>query len=478
MKQIYGHGEMAELTRHFDWSTTPIGPIEEWPDTLLSLVNVLLATRHPMFLWWGDDLIQFYNDAYRPSIREDKHPKALGQKGRDCWEEIWPVIGPQITSVMSRGEATWNVNQLIPIYRNRTLTDVYWTYSYSPVRDSRGAIKGTLVVCSETTEQVVAETHLRQSEARFRRLVEEANIGFVIGDLEGRLTYLNPVMLNVLGYTEAEVQRGEVSWTEITPPEYAELDANAVRELQEFGRCQPYQKAYVAKDGRRIPFLMGAMVISGPMGKPDEVAAFLADLTALKHTEEALRQTEKLAAVGRLASSIAHEINNPLESVTNLLYLAEHSVGDSETRKHIQLAQQELGRVTNIATQTLRFHRQSTNPTRVHITGLLRSVLTLFAGRLTNAGVSVELRSRGEEQLVCYENDLRQVFANLVSNSLDAMERGGRLMIRVRSVSPESITVTIADSGHGMSKGIIRRIRSIFHDKDRNRHRPRPMGER
>ncbi len=115
--RIFATGEMADLVRAFDWSATPIGPIEQWPTTLLVTVNNLLSSRHPMFLWWGDELIQFYNDAYRPSLGRGKHPKALGQAGRDCWIEIWHIIGPQIDGVMSRGEATWHENQLVPIFR-------------------------------------------------------------------------------------------------------------------------------------------------------------------------------------------------------------------------------------------------------------------------------------------------------------------------------------------------------------------------
>ena len=159
---IFGAGEMADLTRAFDWSQTPVGPIERWPRALLITVNTLLASRHPMFLWWGEELIQFYNDAYRPSIREDKHPRALGQRGAECWPEIWSIIGPQIEAVMARGQSSWNENQLVPINRNGRLEDVYWTYGYSPVRDFTGRICGTLVVCTETTDAVLAKRQLHQ----------------------------------------------------------------------------------------------------------------------------------------------------------------------------------------------------------------------------------------------------------------------------------------------------------------------------
>ena len=159
--RIIGQGEMAELIRAFDWECTSLGPVETWSKTLVTAVNLLLASRHPMFLWWGPDLIQFYNDGYRPSIREDKHPSAIGQRGRDCWPEIWPIIGPQIEGVMTRGESTWNVNQLVPIKRHGTLEEVFWTYGYSPVRGKEGAVEGTLVVCSETTERVLSDRRQR-----------------------------------------------------------------------------------------------------------------------------------------------------------------------------------------------------------------------------------------------------------------------------------------------------------------------------
>jgi diguanylate cyclase (GGDEF)-like protein/PAS domain S-box-containing protein len=159
--RVIGEGEMAEKIRGFAWQATPLGRIESWPDTLVTTVNLLLASRHPMFLWWGPELIQFYNDSYRPSLRADKHPQALGQNGVQCWPEIWPIIGPMIEAVMGHGISTFNTNQLVPIYRNGRFEEIFWTYSYSPVRDRDGTVQGTLVVCSETTEQVLSERRLR-----------------------------------------------------------------------------------------------------------------------------------------------------------------------------------------------------------------------------------------------------------------------------------------------------------------------------
>jgi signal transduction histidine kinase len=178
---------MRALCRAFDWSSTPLGPSTSWPQSLRTTTAILLASRNPMFLWWGPELIQLYNDAYRPSFgAHGRHPRALGMRGRECWTDIWSVIGPQIEQVMTGGESTWHEDQYIPIERNGRLEDVWWTYSYSPVRDEEGRIAGTLVVCQETTDRVLAqrererlledrrqaEEALRESESRLQRLYD------------------------------------------------------------------------------------------------------------------------------------------------------------------------------------------------------------------------------------------------------------------------------------------------------------------
>jgi PAS domain S-box-containing protein len=158
---LRGSGEMATLTRALDWSATPLGPVESWSASLRTSVSTLLASRHPMFLWWGPHLVQFYNDGYRPSLGPDRHPSALGAKGRECWAEIWPIIGGEVEAVMAGGEATWHENYLVPITRGDRVHDVYWSYSYSPVLDDDGSVGGVLVTVQETTRRVVSERRIR-----------------------------------------------------------------------------------------------------------------------------------------------------------------------------------------------------------------------------------------------------------------------------------------------------------------------------
>lgn len=137
-----------------------------------------------MFLWWGEDHIQFYNDAYRPSLGNGgKHPTALGQKGEECWPEIWPTIYPLMKQVLAGEEAAWQENALIPIYRNGALEDVYWTFSYSPVKGESGKVEGVLVVCTETTKSIQNLQKIQISEHRFSNLIRQAKIGIIV--LEG-----------------------------------------------------------------------------------------------------------------------------------------------------------------------------------------------------------------------------------------------------------------------------------------------------
>ncbi|WP_286971000.1 PAS domain-containing sensor histidine kinase [Flavobacterium sp. UBA4854] len=174
-------GEMGKLTRNKDWSNTAVGPVGSWPQSLRTTLGILLNSKFPMFLFWGPDHICFYNDAYRPSLGNNgKHPSILGEKGVDYWSEIWDFIKPLIDQVLQKGEATWHEDQLLPIYRNGKMEDVYWTFSYSPVNDENGKTNGVLVICNETTKQVITRKKLEESERRFRNTVKQLPLGICI----------------------------------------------------------------------------------------------------------------------------------------------------------------------------------------------------------------------------------------------------------------------------------------------------------
>jgi PAS domain S-box-containing protein len=342
-------------------------------------------------------------------------------------------------------------------------------YHIFPVVDPRtGETMGLATVTRDIRERKKTEAALRASESRFRRLIEQANVGVAIGDLAGKISYLNPSMLRLLGYTADDVREGRLRWDKLTPPEFADRDARAVRQLRERGTCDPYETEYMAKNGQRIPLLVGATMIVGGDRARGEVAVFLTDLTELKRAQSALLQSEKLAAVGRLSASIAHEINNPLEAVTNLLYLIDQERElPGPVRDFTRMAQQELARVSQIATQTLRFYRQSTARSAVRVSELLDSVLKLYQGRLTSAGVHVVREYGGTGPVFSFEGELRQVLTNLIGNALDASRHRGQITVREHDATDwrtgrKGIRVIVADKGHGMSPETLAHIFEPF----------------
>ncbi|HEX2629807.1 MAG TPA: PAS domain-containing protein [Chitinophagaceae bacterium] len=174
---LNGGGEMGKLIRSKDWSSTSLGNPTQWPQSLRTALSILLNSKFPMFLFWGPDLVSFYNDAFRPSLGKDgKHPHILGMPGQLAWAEIWDVIKPMLNQVLSGGEAIWRENQLVPFYRNGRIEDIYWTFSYSSVRDETDKIAGVFVTCAETTNSVANLRRLEESERSFRTLINEAPV--------------------------------------------------------------------------------------------------------------------------------------------------------------------------------------------------------------------------------------------------------------------------------------------------------------
>ena len=199
---LAGGGEMGFLIRSKDWAKTAIGAVEEWPQSLLTSLSIILNSKFPMFLWWGDELTCFYNDAYRPSLgKNGKHPDILGKPASEAWPEIWDIIKPLIDQVLSGGESVWREDQLIPIYRNGKLEDVYWTFSYSPVNDESGKAAGVLVICSETTQKVNSRRNVEISEQRLKIIIDASELGtWELNLITDEVNYSDR-SLKILGHT-------------------------------------------------------------------------------------------------------------------------------------------------------------------------------------------------------------------------------------------------------------------------------------
>ena len=356
----------------------------------------------------------------------------------------------------------------------------WWHLRALPVRDEAGAIVQWLGVASDINEQKsFAETLLRlqgeteRERAEIETLYKTAPIGLALFDLDDfhylRLNDRQAAFFNLK--PEQVVGR---TLTEMAPiPGLREMFDAVARGKPVLN--QLLEGELPSHPGEHRFWTVSYFPVYSPDGTVRAISAASLEITQQKKAEAALVQSEKLAAVGRLASSISHEINNPLEAITNLLYLtAMHENLPEEIKDYIHLAQSELSRVSQIATQTLRFHRQAVRPTRVNAGSLVQAVLNLYQGRLNNSGITVDTTFASTSPILCFENDIRQVLNNLIANAIDAMRSGGHLLARAHDVTdPHTgrpvVRITVADTGHGMSEATLNRIFEPFYTtKDLN----------
>lgn len=331
-----------------------------------------------------------------------------------------------------------------------------------------------------TARELVArvESHIRMAQFRRRTLEHEAELeqavqharnlaaeavehisdGFWTYDSQWRITYMNPAAETITRRPRSE-QIGKTIWELFPDVLGSELDkqfhrAMENRESVEFEWVyEPWQRWF---RHRIYPTPDGGM------------AVYIRDYTEAHLSEQALRRAEQLAAAGKLAASISHELNNPLEAVTNLLYLAMHAPElTPDTKEKLEIADKELQRLSHIARTSLKFYRQSTSPSTIPLRELMESVLTVFQARLINAGIQVQKKFSGASELLCFPGEIQQVFTNLISNALDAMDHSGTLSVSIAGADGKNgnhpgIFVNIADSGSGMDEATQTRIFEPF----------------
>ncbi|NYF80499.1 hybrid sensor histidine kinase/response regulator [Granulicella arctica] len=301
--------------------------------------------------------------------------------------------------------------------------------------------------------RVAAELALRASEARFHRLVEAMPLSLLISAASGRILYANGAAERLLGYAPGDIPSGIVTLDSICPTlneTYSALKGHAVS-------IEPFETVCTTTSGQKVDVLIGVALLNPESATEDQqVAAFIADLTLQKKSEELLRRTEKLAVTGRLAASIAHEINNPLEAVTNCLFLLSTAELSAESRGFLELAQKELDRVAQITVQTLRFYRRSTHPSQMDVRELIETVIALFESRMLALQIKVIREFETNVLVLAHDGEIRQVIVNLIGNAIDALSKGGHILIRTTTArhwrsGRDGIRITVADDGMGMS---------------------------
>ncbi len=317
-------------------------------------------------------------------------------------------------------------------------------------------------------ERVRVSEELRDRDALLRVALRANGMGVWVWDLKRGAVQWSDEMFRMAGLEPGSVEPSFDAWTSMIHPD----DACRVTEARQrtFDTGKDYQERYriVWPDGSIHWLESQGTCQFDEEGRVTRVMGVLWDVTHRKHAEEAMLRAEKLAVAGRLAASVAHEINNPLEAVGNLLYLVSLSDTLEAAQEHAQAALNELMRVSLITQQTLKFHRQTGAPQETLLSEIVASVLALFHARLEAGRVRVDLRVKSEKSVACMPSEVQQIFANLVANAIDALPACGRLVIQVRcsrdwrDYRTTGVRVTFCDSGTGMERAAMRRIFEPF----------------
>lgn len=312
--------------------------------------------------------------------------------------------------------------------------------------------------------RVAAEHALAVSESRFHHLIDAMPMGLLISKSSGLLTYSNAAAERLLGFQGDQLRRGEITLGRVCST--LQLDPEA---LEQLAAAEPFEATCKTMAGVSVDVLIGAALLERqPFAVERDLAVFIADLSHQKRSEEVLRRTEKLAVAGRLAASIAHEINNPLAAITNCLYLVQQTELDTMGRSYLEIAQKELDRVAQITVQTLRFHRQSSRPAATRISDLVETVLALFDSRIRRQNITIQPRFRAIAPIHAYEGEVRQVIVNLLGNAIDAMPGGGHIHVRTSvtcdwHTGTPGMALTVFDTGSGMSVETLGRLFEPFY---------------
>jgi PAS domain S-box-containing protein len=590
---ITGDSQMADRIRTHNWAATPLGPIEEWSETLVATVNLMLHSPFPTILSWGPEMVFLYNDAGIPTLM-GKHPNALGRFYRDVFHEAWDLVAADLEGCFYRGETAVRDNMFIPILLNGVIEDHYWSYSLIPVYEN-GVIAGIYDAYRNTTEIVMGARKLRESEARLKLATEVAELGiFVWDDAQDRASWENDRMYEIFGRTreegpvngaeflyevvhpdyrdafrkamEASLQKGEgfhfegtihlpnktvrcievngrlqsgpdgsgaqilgairdvtqikkneealresakrlgelaaivessddvilskdlngiiTSWNGAATrlfgysaeemigcsilkliPEHLHSDEKTIIESIRAGRrVDHFETVRLTKSGQLIDVAITVSPLKDGQGKVIGASKILRDISGRKRIEQSLLQAEKIAATGRMAATIAHEINNPLEGVTNLLYLLRPMVTDPDGINYLSSAEAELGRVSHIAKQTLGYYREHAAASRASIAEIVLHAITIYEPRCMAAGIEIRKALDSSRKIVLRRGEMMQVISNLIANSIYAMPTGGVLSISVEDAidSPDGILLTVQDDGVGIAPDALPRVFEAF----------------
>lgn len=471
-----GPGEMSARCRAFDWASTPLGPTSGWSLSLRTMADVVLASRNPMLLFWGPELVQLYNDAFRPSLGAStgphaRHPRALGMRAAEFWTDVWAVVGPQVEGVMTRGEAVWFENLHLPIERGGKLEDAWWTYSYSPVRDDDRRINGTLVVSLETTATVRATEALKAERAKYATLVEGMADNYIELDQNFRIVAVNSSTERTLGRSRSElVNRTVRDALPATANSAWESDyRRVISEGVDLHFTRSYRDARVSLviDVDMYPTSNGGLAafwrdVTGRERAKTERARLLAEARdARRAAEAANRGKSDFLAV------MSHDLRTPLNAIGGYAELIEDGIHGPVTQEQrtalgrIRSSQRHLLGLINGLLDYAKIDAGAVQYSTedVSLDEVLVTCEALVAPQARSKSLDLK-RSRCEHAVVARADreKTQQVVVNLLGNAVKFTETGWISLACARN-GDGTVSVRIADSGRGVAAD---RLETIF----------------
>ena len=343
--------------------------------------------------------------------------------------------------------------------------EAWFDFAYHPFLNIGGNVTGILVHSVDVTDRIVTRRMLEQKQAQLEKslvaashlaaIVESSEDGIASKSLHGIVTSWNRSAERMFGYTAQEMIGQSI--LKIIPPELENDEERILSTIARGERIEHFETTRLHKDGRRIDVSLTISPIRDEEGRIVGASKIVRDITERKRTEQVLRMTERLASVGKLAATVAHEINNPLEAAMNLLYLARHEDDDGHAHRFIQQAEDELGRVALLTRQTLGFYRETKGSGPLRLAGIIDSLVALFSPKARNKPVRIETQIRQDPEIHGIESEIRRLVANLLSNAIDAIAGEGTIRIRLsaahgwRHGGQPGVRLTIADTGTGIA---------------------------
>jgi PAS domain S-box-containing protein len=491
--------EMRALVDAKDWSTTPLGPRDGWSPSLTLALDIVLASGFPMALRWGPDFVLIYNDGYKPILGE-KHPWALGRPAREAWSEVWHQIEPIHREVLSgvRG-AFFTDDILLRIQRHQgQWEDARFTLGYSPTPDPTAptGIGGVFVTAVETTARIATENQLRATQEALRHLNEtlehEVEVRtrerdrvwtnsrdlLVVVGADGVFRAISPAWTRVLGHAPEEVMGR--SFLEFVDPDDAALTQGKLDAAASGDDLTNFENRYRHQDGS-ARWISWHTSVEG-----DLVYAYGRDITAekeaaaeLARTQEALRQSQKMEAIGQLTGGIAHDFNNMLAIVIGSLDIARRRLrrGEVGAERYLENAHEGATRAATLTQRLLAFSRQSPLAPQVLSLNMLVSRMSEMLRRTLGERIALETALAGGLWLANVDpNQLEGAILNLAVNARDAMPDGGKLTVETANVYLDDryvaremglapgqyVMVAVTDVGTGIGPDILAKVFDPF----------------